>query len=265
MHPTRAVRVLIPLLVFPAAVVAAVVAASPENGDQVLRAARERLSPIRDKSMKVTLRVVDPSGSERVKRLQGYEKHDENARKVLWIFESPLELQGTGFLAWQNETEADSLWVYFPGQRRVRRVPPSIRRENFQGSMFTYEDLVAVFFLDYDGEHELQGTKPCGDGSQCFVVDSALEEDAFAYDRLLAWIDTKTYLPHRVEFFSDELLKVMKVTEIESIEGIPSIVRVEMENPTDGYVTRVELDGIDYNEGLRENMFTIEYLSQSGK
>ncbi len=238
--------------------------AAPETGEQVLKAAREILSPIRDKSMKVTMRVVGPSGAERVKRLRGYERHDEGARKVLWIFDSPLELQGTGFLAWQNEGAPDSLWVYFPGQRRVRRVPPSIRRENFQGSMFTYEDLVAVFFLDYAGRHTLEGTKPCGDGS-CFVVDSDLEEDAFAYDRLRTWIDTKTLLPIRVEFFGSELLKVMNVTRTEPIEGIPSIVDVEMKSPTDGHVTRVQLDDIDYNEGLRENMFTIEYLSQMGK
>ncbi len=238
--------------------------ATPENGDQVLKAAREVLAPIRDKSMKVTMRVLDPSGSERVKRLRGYEKRDADARKVLWIFESPLELQGTGFLAWQNESEADSLWVYFPGQRRVRRVPPSLRRENFQGSMFTYEDLIAVFFLDYHGNHELEGTRTCGDG-ECFVVMSELEEDAFAYDRLRSWIDTETLLPVRVEFFADELLKVMNVTETEKIEGIPSIVRVEMASPTDGYITHVHLEQVDYNENLRENMFTIEYLSQMGK
>lgn len=237
---------------------------APETGEQVLRAAREVLSPIRDKSMKVTMRVVDPSGGERVKTLHGYEKHDAKARKVLWVFDSPLELQGTGFLAWQNEDEADSLWVYFPGQRRVRRVPPSIRRENFQGSMFTYEDLVAVFFLDYGGEHALLGTEPCDTG-ECFVVESHLEKGKFAYDRLKAWVDTKTFLPQRVEFFSDRLLKVMKVTKTSQVDGIPSILQVEMESPTDGYRTRVELDQIEYNQDLRDNMFTIEYLAQRGK
>lgn len=243
-------------------------AATPETGEQVLAAAREVLGPIRDKSMKVTMRVVDPSGGERVKQLRGFEKHDDETRKVLWVFQSPLELQGTGFLAWQNENEADSLWVYFPGQRRVRRVPPSIRRENFQGSMFTYEDLVAVFFLDYEGAHTLEGREACGESgaeTECFVVESRLQEDAFAYDRLKAWIDAKTHLPHRVEFYADTLLKVMQVTKTESIEGIPSIVRVTMESPNDGYVTRVELDDIDYNEELRDNLFTVEHLSQMGK
>lgn len=240
--------------------------ATPDTGDQVLKAARETLLPIRDKSMRVTMRVTDPSGSERVKTLEGYEKHDAKARKVLWLFQSPLELQGTGFLAWENEDEPDSLWVYFPGQRRVRRVPPSIRRENFQGSMFTYEDLVAIFFLDYAGEHHLEGTEACGD-SECFVVESQLEKGAFAYARLRAWVDHETFLPMRVEFFSEdgELLKVMKVLKTEKIENVPSIVEVEMASPSHGYVTHVELENIDYNEDLRENMFTIEYLSQRGK
>lgn len=239
---------------------------APDTGNEVLEAARESMAPIRDKSMRVTMRVLDPSGNERIRTLQGYEKHDRHARKVLWIFQSPLELEGTGFLAWQNAEEPDSLWVYFPGQRRVRRVPPSIRRENFQGSMFTYEDLVAVFFLDYEGEHRLDGKETCGD-SECFVVDSTLEDGSFAYARLRAWVDTETFLPMRVDFFDaeDSRLKVMKVTRTERIENLPSIVEVEMTSPRDGYVTRVELEGIDYNEDLGENMFTIEYLSQAGK
>lgn len=259
MHLTTAVLLL--LLLLPAGPSHA----APDTGDQVLAAAREAQAPIRDKSMQVTMRVVDPTGDERVKRLQGYEKRAQDGRKVLWQFESPLELQGTGFLAWQNEDEADSLWVYFPGQRRVRRVPPSLRRENFQGSMFTYEDLVAVFFLDYHGTHSLEGTEQCGDGQECFVVASVLDEDAFAYERLRAFIEKKTLLPLKVEFFTDELLKVMKVTKIETIEGIPSIVRVEMRTPASDYITRVELDNIDYNEDLREGLFTIKHLSQSGK
>ena len=185
-------------------------------------------------------------------------------RKVLWIFDSPLELQGTGFLAWENEDEADTLWIYFPGQRRVRRVPPSIRRENFQGSMFTYEDLITVFFLDFDGTHRLDDTKACDDRT-CLVVESTLDGDAFAYDRIRTWIDSESRIPRRVEFFADGPLKVMTVTEVKTIDGIPSIVRVEMESPAHGFVTEVELDDIAYNQGLRDSLFTIESLSRHGK
>ncbi len=238
--------------------------AAPRTAHDVLREAREVLAPIKDKSMRVTMRVGDDTGNTRVKTLRGYEKHEAGDRKVLWTFESPLELQGTGFLAWQNESEADTLWIYFPGQRRVRRVPPSIRRENFQGSMFTYEDLIAVFFLDFDGTHRLDGTQTCGDGD-CFVVDSALEGGVFAYDRLRTWIDVESRLPRRVEFFADDLLKVMTVSDVRTIDGIPSIVRVEMTSPNDGFVTRVELDEITYNQGLDDRLFTIEALSRHGK
>ena len=118
--------------------------ADTPTAEDVLEKARGVISAVRDKSMRVTMRVRAPSGDERIRILRGYEKHDPKERKVLWVFDSPKELEGTGFLAWQNEGSPDSLWVYFPGQRRVRRVPPSIRRENFQGSMFTYEDLVAA-------------------------------------------------------------------------------------------------------------------------
>ena len=237
---------------------------SLEDGAQILREARERLSSVEDKSMSLKMRLVDGSGGERIKTLRGYEKHDPSARKVLWIFESPLELQGTGFLAWQREGKSDSLWVYFPGQRRVRRVPASLRREQFQGSMFTYEDLIAVFFLDYDGAHEMVREEPCG-SSKCLVVESDLEEGAFAYDRLRVWLERDHLLPQRVEFYGPELLKVMAITKTETIDGIPSIVELEMFQPGQPGRTYVEIEKTVYNQGLRNNLFTVEHLSQTGK
>jgi len=233
------------------------------TGEAVLEKARAVLSGVRDKSMRVTMRVRAPSGDERVRILRGYEKHDPEARKVLWIFDSPQELEGTGFLAWQNEGSPDSLWVYFPGQRRVRRVPPSIRRENFQGSMFTYEDLVAVFFLDFEGTHRLEGESEYGE-SRCWIVETTLPEGEFAYRRLRTSIDRETRLPTRVDFYADGLLKTMLVTRTEIVGGIPTILEVEMRSPTDGYRTLVELAEIDYNRGLADNLFTIEHLSQMG-
>lgn len=234
------------------------------TGSEVLDSARAVGASVRDKSMRVTMRVRTPDGVESTKILSGYEKHEPGARRVLWLFEQPLELSGTGFLAWQQSGKADALWVYFPGQSRVRRVPPSVRRRNFQGSLFTYEDLVAIFFLDFEGEHTLEGRKPCGE-VECFVVRSELRPDEFAYQRVRTWIDTETLLPQRVEFFTDRLAKEMRVTEVRVIDGIPSITRVVMKDPADGYTTEVVLEDVAYNRSLHRRLFTIESLYRRGR
>ena len=130
--------------------------------------------------------------------------------------------------------------------------------------MFTYEDLIAVFFLDYDGAHKVVREETCG-SSDCLVVESDLEEGVFAYDRLRVWLEKDSLLPKRVEFYGPELLKVMAITKTKTIDGIPSIVELEMFQPSQPGKTYVEIEKTVYNQGLRNNIFTVEHLSQIGE
>ena len=157
---------------------APLVFAADDGAAAVLAAARAAQARFADKTSRVEMRVIAPSGEERVRTLQGFEKRTDGGRKLLWLFESPAELAGTGFLAWQQRPATDEMWVWFPGQRRVRRVSPDLRREQFQGSTFTYEDLTTVFYLDYDGSHSLHGEEACG-AHHCRVVETVLPEGRF--------------------------------------------------------------------------------------
>jgi hypothetical protein len=235
-----------------------------ETAEQILAAARAVHAGAHDKSVHVTMRIVSPSGDERVRVLRGFEKRTGEGKKLLWLFDSPAELAGTAFLAWQQRPLPDEMWVYFPGQRRVRRISPDLRREQFQGSTFTYEDLTTVFDLDYDGTHTLRGEEPCA-GQRCWVVETVLPADAYVYQHLRTWIRTDDHLPSRIELDGAGVHKVMTVRRVADVEGIPTILEVAMENPADGYHTTVEFSAVDYNASLGDDLFTVGHLSQLGK
>ena len=74
-----------------------------------------------------------------------------------------------------------------------------------------------------------------------------------------------SHVPVRVEFFDDALLKVLRVLRTEEIEGVPTVVAMEMQSPRDAFRTRVEFFEIDYNRDLEDSLFTVGSLSQSGK
>jgi hypothetical protein len=235
-----------------------------DDAAEVLATARAAQARFADKTSRVEMRVVAPSGEERVRTLQGLEKRTDGGRKLLWLFESPAELAGTGFLAWQAPPATDEMWVYFPGQRRVRRVSPDLRREQFQGSTFTYEDLTTVFYLDYDGSHTLRGEEACGE-QRCRVVETELPEGRFVYRRLKTWIRDGDHLPQRIDLEGDGVTKHLRVLRTETIEGIPTIVEAEMTSDADGYRTVVRYDGIDYDRGLTDEQFTVGALERKGK
>jgi hypothetical protein len=238
--------------------------AADESADQILAAARAVNAPAHDKSVHVAMRIVAPSGEERVRELRGFEKRTGAGKKLLWLFDSPAELAGTAFLAWQQRPLPDEMWVYFPGQRRVRRISPDLRREQFQGSTFTYEDLTTVFDLDYDGTHTLRGEEPCA-GQRCWVVETVLPADRYVYQHLRTWIRTDNHLPSRIELDGAHVHKVLTVRRFADVEGIPTILEVAMESPADGYRTTVEFSAVDYNASLGDDLFTVGHLSQLGR
>lgn len=238
--------------------------AADDGASEVLATARAAQARFADKTSRVEMRVIAPSGEERVRTLQGLEKRTGGGRKLLWLFESPAELAGTGFLAWQAPPATDEMWVYFPGQRRVRRVSPDLRREQFQGSTFTYEDLTTVFYLDYDGSHTLRGEEACGE-RLCRVVETELPEGRFVYRRLKTWIRNDDHLPQRIDLEGADTTKHLRVLRTETIEGIPTIVEAEMTSDADGYRTVVRYDGIDYDRGLGDDQFTVGALERKGK
>jgi hypothetical protein len=234
------------------------------SADAVLTAARAVQASVADKTATVEMRIVAPSGEERVRTLRGFEKRSATGRKLLWLFESPAELAGTGFLAWQERPRPDEMWVYFPGQRRVRRISPELRREQFQGSTFTYEDLTTVFYLDYDGAHTLHGIEQCGE-RRCYVVESVLPPEQFVYQRLRSWIRTDDLLPERIDLEGGGITKRMRVLRSDVVEGVPTILEAEMETPADGYRTTVAYERVDYNTGLTDDLFTVGHLERKGK
>jgi hypothetical protein len=237
---------------------------APADGASVVAAARARQAGFADKTSRVEMRVVAPSGEERVRTLRGYEKRSADGRRLLWIFESPADVAGTGFLARQQSPRPDEMWVYFPGQRRVRRISPDLAREHFQGSTFTYEDLSMAFYLDYDaGSHALVGEEACG-AKRCFVVESALPAGRFSYDALRTWIRTDDPLPQQIEFRGARGSKRLRVLRAETIAGVPTIVEAEMSTP-DGYRTIIRYDDVEYDRGLDEDAFTVAALERMGK
>lgn len=236
--------------------------ADAATATDIITRARAVTAAVSDKRMYVTMRVMGPSGGGLTRSLQGYEKKTEGGRKVLWVFESPAETAGTSFLALPTPGGPDQFWVYLPAQHRVRQVPDQLRRDSSQGNNFTYDDLTTVFYFDYEGEHRLNGEKPCSRGT-CYIIETTLEVGRFAYSRLLTSIDRDTYLPDHIDFYdSQRLQKVLQVRNTANIQGIPTVTMMEMQSADHGDRTTVEFSDVRYNTGLEDSLFTVAYLSR---
>jgi hypothetical protein len=233
-----------------------------ETAAGIVERLRAMVAPVRDRTMRLTVRLRTGTGGEEVRSMRGFEKKTANGWKVLWVFDSPSDLVGTAFLAWLRPEQPDLLWAYFPAQARVRQLPKPAQQTRFQGSDFRYEDLRLLGF-DYEAEHRLDGETACGE-ARCYVLETTLPAGVFPYQRLRSWIRTDTLTPVRVEFLGEQLVKVMRVLRTERVDGIPTPLALEMETADRSHRTAVDCDEVTYNTGIDEEFFSTARLGRLG-
>lgn len=231
-----------------------------ETADGIVGRLRSMVEPVHDRTMRLTMHLRNASGGEDVRSLRGFEKKTAEGWKLLYVYDSPADLAGTGFLTWTRRSVPDLLWAYFPAQARVRQLPKPSEQTRFQGSDFSYQDLRLLAF-DYEAQHQLEGEVACGD-TRCYILETTLPAGVFPYEGLRSWLRTDTLMPDRVEFRGQQLTKVMRVVRAGRVSGIPTLLAIEMETPDQAHRTTVDFDQVAYNTGIDESFFSTARLSR---
>jgi outer membrane lipoprotein-sorting protein len=168
----------------------------------------------------------------------------------------------TAFLVWKYPERDDERWIFIPAVNTVRRVAASDSRSSFVGSDFSYED-VSGRDLSAD-THTLLREEKLGD-ADCYVIQS-VPRTATEYTKKLAWIDQKTFLSRREEYYDaqGELARLFTADTIENIavgEGAarktyPTVTKRTMKNVKSGHRTEVSFSDVSYNVGVDDRLFT---------
>lgn len=213
---------------------------------------------------KMTMDLIGESGDKRTRVLTMLRRNDPNGRdqKFFLYFHEPGDVRRTAFLVWKYAEKEDDRWIFIPAVDMVRRVAASDSRSSFVGSDFTYED-ISGRDLSAD-EHTLLREEKL-DQVDCFVVQSTPKTSA-DYVRKISWIDRKTFLPRKEEYYDaqNELQRVFTADKIEDItvgEGearkvFPTIVKRTMKNVKSGHRTEVTFTSVAYDLGLEDKDFS---------
>ncbi|MCK5527519.1 MAG: outer membrane lipoprotein-sorting protein, partial [Candidatus Latescibacteria bacterium] len=84
------------------------------------------------------------------------------------------------------------------------------------------------------------------------------------YSKLRMWVNRKTFLPDKAEFYDEKgkLLKKMTNSETEQIDGYWTPRRIEMEDVQKDHKTLMELKEVKHNVGLKDKLFSKRYLKR---
>ncbi len=209
----------------------------------------------------VYMKIVDDKGKERVREfvMLRIDNEDGGDQKYYTYFKKPSDVSRLTFMVHKNAGDNDQRWLYVPAVDLVKQISADDKNSSFVGSDFSYEDVSGRHWTE--DNHTLVGDSSF-DGGAVWVIESIPKEEYEAFARKLSYLDQETYLPHKELYFDDkgELVKTMTAEEIKESDGIVTITHRIMRDEDKERETHVIFNNIDYNVGLKDDLFTERYL-----
>jgi len=215
-----------------------------------------------DSYSRVEMILIDKKGKTRVREMIVERKDYGKLTKTLFRFTSPADIEGTGFLSWENEDRDDDQFLYLPALRRTRRIVSSQKDMRFVNTDFTYEDLERRK-VEKD-HHRLLGTDKVN-GYECWILESIPKKDSGSqYGRIVSWIVKEIYVPIKAEYYDKKgrMIKRFMVKKLEKIENIWTEMDLEMADLKNNHKTQLIIKEVHYNTGLSDNVFTRRNLER---
>lgn len=207
----------------------------------------------------VEMKIIDKSGSERTREFTLLRMNvDDGNQKFYVYFKKPADLYKQVFLVWKETGEGknDSRWMWLPALNLKREIAPGDKRTSFVGSDFVYED-VSGRNLNED-VHELIETTP----TQYVIKNTPKDPGSVEFSYYTMQIDQETFLPRRAEYYdkNGKLYRTVEATKVDTIQGYPTVTESVVSDLNTGGKTVNIFSNIEYDIGLKENIFTERFL-----
>jgi len=242
------------------AAVVALIAVLPFSADceekptaqQILDKMDALRNQFKDQEMDIKLTVVDTDGSEKSYKFNLKQKGDD---KRLIRFKSG-EVKRMSVL-----TVRDSMHVFLPGYKRVRKIASHNMNQSFVGSDFNNHDMAIVSWSRfYDAELLKED-----DASWHLTLVPRKGEKA-PYPKIVMKIRKKGFIQTGTDYFdaSGEKVKEFTVKEWETFpNGLEMGKVIEMKDPRTGHHTLLEIESFKVDQGFKDSMFSVRQLQWS--
>jgi len=220
------------------------------------------MSGFEDASSKMQMTLINARGQEKTRtmKMQVLEGKDED--KSLMEFLTPADVKGTKFLSYEHIDKDDDQWMYLPALKRVKRISSKNKSGAFMGSEFSYEDLSAFNVKKYSYTDKLDEVTL--DGIAMYMGESKPVSKYSGYTKLITWMDAKTFLIHKVEYY-DRKKKLLKTAYFENYKHYGDVYRIgkiTMKNIQNDKTTILIWSDEEIRVGLKDKDFHKRYLKK---
>jgi hypothetical protein len=218
----------------------------------------------------VTMSIINPKGQTRERKLSMATKlyDDGKTEKRVYRFLSPADVDGTGVLVFDYESDADDVWIYLPALRKTRRIVSTQRSESFMGSEFSYADLNVPALEDFNYQLEREEALA---GENCWVIDAQPKTQDTAkgegYSHKRYWVSKEKLVVQKVVYFDLEgkPLKELENHDFKLLDAKRKRyrpLRMVMTNTQNGRRSVFSSEQVAFAPDTKDDYFTPRYLER---
>jgi len=199
--------------------------------------------------------LVETPRWKRTIRLRAW---SQGADKSFLEITYPKKDRGVTFLRIKTD-----MWQYVPKIEKVIKIPPSMMLQSWMGTDFTNDDLVKESSILDDYTHKLLAE----DESSYTIESLPKPQAAVVWGKIIQTIDKKHYVPLRDEFYDEDGLLVKRLIYSHIVElpdrYYPTTWTMEpLTEEREGHKTTINLTGLQFNQPLADDIFTMRALKK---
>jgi len=190
----------------------------------------------------------DRSGSGRIREATMLQKGTD---KKLFRYTKPEKQAGIATLS----LPGDIMWLYMPAFGKPKKISFLAKSGAFNGTDFSYEDMATSPYADRFEPKLVESS------NEIHLLELTPKSGKSQYSKIMVAIDKQNYFPKTMEYFDRGGQKFKQATyTYKKIGKYWNAAEVVMINLRKEHSTRIQLTDIKFDQGLSDEMFTVENL-----
>ena len=232
------------------------IAADP-TGPEILNKIIDLMNPENAKGV-MAQTIVTTSGDKRTFKYETY--MGNRGESSLMRYLSPSRVKGNALLMTDF---SDNIWMYNRRTGRVRKLASHAKKQKFEGSDFTYEDMGSGDSWKTDFKPVLKGIEKV-DKVRCFKLELQAKSEDISYSKMICWVRVCDFFPIQIDYYDEKnvFTKTLFLQDIRTIEGVLTPMKMVMRNNLDLTETVMEYVNITYDVEFDKGFFSERNLKK---
>ncbi len=232
------------------------IAADP-TGPEILNKIIDLMNPENAKGV-MEQTIVTTSGDKRTFKYETY--MGNRGESSLMRYLSPSRVKGNALLMTDF---SDNIWMYNRRTGRVRKLASHAKKQKFEGSDFTYEDMGSGDSWKTDFKPVLKGIEKV-DKVRCFKLELQAKSEDISYSKMICWVRVSDFFPIQIDYYDEKnvFTKTLFLQDIRTIEGVLTPMKMVMRNNLDLTETVMEYVNITYDVEFDKGFFSERNLKK---